>query len=176
MTTQKEKSKAEAWLERYGWRKGKGLGKNEDGIRNFIKVTKKDDTTGLGASSDTVRDFGWWDSLYMSSLKQIQVVSSKEETKICCQKKECKKVESYLNGLFVRAENGSSTSTRETNSQMNDEQLFKLCEERQLRSKGNGKMARIREQDYAYSRHKRKHESDELNSDERHLQDRKSVV
>lgn len=36
-----------AWLEKYGWEEGKGLGKNLDGDADFIHVSKKDDTLGV---------------------------------------------------------------------------------------------------------------------------------
>ncbi|XP_013773557.1 PIN2/TERF1-interacting telomerase inhibitor 1-like [Limulus polyphemus] len=35
-------------LEKMGWKKGKGLGKNEDGNPEHIKVSYKNDSTGIG--------------------------------------------------------------------------------------------------------------------------------
>ncbi|XP_052825552.1 PIN2/TERF1-interacting telomerase inhibitor 1 isoform X2 [Octopus bimaculoides] len=35
-------------LEKFGWEKGKGLGLREDGSREHVKVSKKNDTKGLG--------------------------------------------------------------------------------------------------------------------------------
>mmetsp|Transcript_1021 Transcript_1021/g.1543 ORF Transcript_1021/g.1543 Transcript_1021/m.1543 type:complete len:158 (-) Transcript_1021:11-484(-) len=36
------------FMQKMGWREGKGLGKLEDGISTHIKVTKKSDNRGLG--------------------------------------------------------------------------------------------------------------------------------
>ena len=37
-------------LAKWGWTEGKGLGKNENGMTEHVKVTKKDDNTGVGTS------------------------------------------------------------------------------------------------------------------------------
>ena len=39
-------------LQKMGWKKGKGLGKNEDGSTLHIKVKKKEDSQGLGLDED----------------------------------------------------------------------------------------------------------------------------
>ena len=39
-------------LQKMGWSKGKGLGKNEDGSTSHIKVKKKEDSQGLGLDED----------------------------------------------------------------------------------------------------------------------------
>ena len=41
-------SKAVAVLESYGWEKGKGLGRNETGAVESIKVVRKSNTKGVG--------------------------------------------------------------------------------------------------------------------------------
>ncbi|CAN0002423.1 unnamed protein product, partial [Discosporangium mesarthrocarpum] len=46
-------------LEKMGWKEGKGLGKNEDGMASNVKVIKKADNLGLGAKRDTSGDQGW---------------------------------------------------------------------------------------------------------------------
>lgn len=43
---------AAAYLQKFGWDKGKGLGKNEDGLTKAISVTKKDDASGVGLKED----------------------------------------------------------------------------------------------------------------------------
>ena len=41
-------------LAKMGWNEGKGLGKNEDGMQDHIKVKKRDDTLGLGAMNSGI--------------------------------------------------------------------------------------------------------------------------
>lgn len=42
------KSFGKAVLQKAGWSEGEGLGKSQDGITQHVKVSKKDDVTGLG--------------------------------------------------------------------------------------------------------------------------------
>ena len=46
-------------LQKMGWTEGKGLGKNEDGLAEHVKVAKKSNNLGLGAKSDTTGADGW---------------------------------------------------------------------------------------------------------------------
>jgi len=39
---------AKAYLNKFGW-SGGGLGRKEDGMRSFVRVSKKEDTTGVCA-------------------------------------------------------------------------------------------------------------------------------
>jgi hypothetical protein len=41
------KSFAQKELEKYGWNKGEGLGKNSDGISRALSISVKDDTNGV---------------------------------------------------------------------------------------------------------------------------------
>jgi hypothetical protein len=42
---------AEKQLAKFGWKSGDGLGKNKDGIKKSISVTKKNDTKGVSRLS-----------------------------------------------------------------------------------------------------------------------------
>lgn len=46
-------------LQKMGWTEGKGLGKNEDGIAENVKVAKKSNNLGLGATLDSTGSAGW---------------------------------------------------------------------------------------------------------------------
>lgn len=138
------------------WR-GKGLGKNENGIRDFIKVSQKKDNLGVKINNEKISSFIDQNQLKKLSLNlslgQLHIQSviltggilstllhstdfksspqmrflsyflsfcwiwidisfcvcmcwriGIKETKICCQQKESQKKNSYLNGLFVKAE------------------------------------------------------------------------
>ncbi|KAF9134268.1 G patch domain-containing protein 4 [Mortierella sp. 14UC] len=63
---------AEKQLAKFGWKSGDGLGKNKDGIKKSISVTKKNDTKGLGGKLDKW-DFAWWDHVFNKSASNIQV-------------------------------------------------------------------------------------------------------
>ncbi|KAG0377869.1 G patch domain-containing protein 4 [Mortierella sp. AD032] len=63
---------AEKQLAKFGWKSGDGLGKNNDGIKKSISVTKKNDTKGLGGKLDKW-DFAWWDHVFNKSASNIQV-------------------------------------------------------------------------------------------------------
>jgi Pin2-interacting protein X1 len=46
-------------LMKMGWQKGKGLGKDEDGRTEHVKVKKRIDERGLGAEADPTGNAGW---------------------------------------------------------------------------------------------------------------------
>lgn len=46
-------------LQKMGWTEGKGLGKNEDGVSEHVKVAKKSNNLGLGATHDSTGAAGW---------------------------------------------------------------------------------------------------------------------
>jgi len=46
-------------LAKFGWKEDKGLGKNEDGITNAIKLKKREDGLGLGMTSDGTGNSAW---------------------------------------------------------------------------------------------------------------------
>lgn len=46
-------------MQKMGWTEGKGLGKNEDGVSEHVKVTKKSNNLGLGATHDSSGAAGW---------------------------------------------------------------------------------------------------------------------
>ncbi|KAK9759372.1 hypothetical protein K7432_017745 [Basidiobolus ranarum] len=67
---------AEAQLTKFGWQKGKGLGRNNEGIKRAISVVKKNDTKGLGAKEQF--DFAWWDHVYNKTSNSIKIEKSSE--------------------------------------------------------------------------------------------------
>ncbi|XP_060109769.1 G patch domain-containing protein 4 [Heteronotia binoei] len=84
--SQQQKSKglrfAEKQLKRHGWKKGKGLGKQENGISEAIKVKVKCDTAGVGHDSAEQFTFHWWDHLFNSSAANIAVEAGQEGVKV----------------------------------------------------------------------------------------------
>ncbi|KAF7726452.1 G patch domain-containing protein 4 [Apophysomyces ossiformis] len=72
---------AHSQLEKYGWSKGDGLGKNKDGNTKHIAVTVKNDTKGLGVNQDQW-EFAWWDHLYNKSANAVVVEKDEEKGQI----------------------------------------------------------------------------------------------
>nr|XP_056709209.1 G patch domain-containing protein 4 [Euleptes europaea] len=73
---------AEKQLKRHGWKKGKGLGKKENGISEAIKVKVKCDTAGVGHDSAEQFTFHWWDHLFNSSAANIAVEAGQDGVKV----------------------------------------------------------------------------------------------
>lgn len=65
-------------LMKMGWAPGKGLGVNEDGQQEHVKVRIKDDTLGLGASKKNVDN--WLDNTDAFSRLLADLNSRTEET------------------------------------------------------------------------------------------------
>merc|ERR1712173_135436 len=72
----KKQSFAERFLEKTGWREGKGLGKNEQGIVDPIKASLKFDSTGIG--HDIAKEFTnhWWDLAFKKASSSLQIEHS----------------------------------------------------------------------------------------------------
>ncbi|KAJ7307567.1 hypothetical protein JRQ81_009593 [Phrynocephalus forsythii] len=69
---------AEKQLKKHGWEKGKGLGKQENGISEAIKVKVKSDTAGVGHHSAEQFTFHWWDHLFNASAANLAVEAGKD--------------------------------------------------------------------------------------------------
>ncbi|KAJ2460798.1 hypothetical protein GGF42_000616 [Coemansia sp. RSA 2424] len=54
---------AEQQLAKYGWKKGDGLGKDGDGIKRAITVSRRADNRGIGSDANQWNS-NWWDNLY----------------------------------------------------------------------------------------------------------------
>eukprot|EP01038_Epipyxis_sp_PR26KG_P011292 gene11292-15149_t len=69
-------------MKKMGWEEGKGLGKNEDGMSNHIKMKKREDNVGLGSESAIVTEHlpdQWWHNAYSSNLQKFK--NKKESSK-----------------------------------------------------------------------------------------------
>lgn len=59
-------------LEKYGWQEGDGLGKERHGIREPIKVQKKNNQLGVGFNPHGDFDRGWWTKVYAKALDGVR--------------------------------------------------------------------------------------------------------
>lgn len=61
----------ERMLQSLGWERGKGLGKDEQGMKDAIEVKKKDDTIGVGGGPSTNWKDAWWEDAFNSAVKNL---------------------------------------------------------------------------------------------------------
>lgn len=66
---------AKKQLEKYGWKEGQGLGKNEDGISAAIKPKLKFDNAGIGHEQGKEFTNNWWERIYNNALENVEVDS-----------------------------------------------------------------------------------------------------
>ncbi|KAG7276561.1 hypothetical protein CRUP_019611 [Coryphaenoides rupestris] len=66
---------AEQQLLRHGWTAGKGLGRDENGISEAIKVKVKCNKEGIGHKKGEEFTFHWWDHIFNKASSSLQVES-----------------------------------------------------------------------------------------------------
>ncbi|XP_053330897.1 G patch domain-containing protein 4 [Spea bombifrons] len=73
---------AENQLRRHGWVEGKGLGKQENGISEAIKVKVKCGKAGVGHNSAEQFTFHWWDHVFNQTASSIAVEAGKDGVQV----------------------------------------------------------------------------------------------
>ncbi|KAJ1663321.1 hypothetical protein IW140_005097 [Coemansia sp. RSA 1813] len=123
---------AEQQLAKYGWKKGQGLGKNREGVKRAVTVSRRTDNRGIGSDSNQWNS-NWWDHLYnkasgsSSTADTPQTTLSEDEDNSNSEARELKAKESLAanerdtlddyQGLFVRAVSTSVSTVKVTESQ-----------------------------------------------------------
>lgn len=85
---------AQKQMKKYGWSKGKGLGKSENGMTSAIKVKLKNNSDGLGLDQGAEFSFHWWDHIFNKAASSFTVNES--DTGALIEKCEGKKVAPLL--------------------------------------------------------------------------------
>ncbi|KAJ3092971.1 G patch domain-containing protein 4 [Quaeritorhiza haematococci] len=95
---------AERVLTKLGWRKGKGLGKRQEGITRAVSVAFKDDRRGLGAEADEWNS-QWWNHVFNTATANVTVHKDVEgEINVKSTKTEGNSAaKALLYGRFVKA-------------------------------------------------------------------------
>jgi len=137
---------------KYGWEKGKGLGKNEDGITDYIKVTKKNDNSGIGKVVE-LKDFRWWANVYNSTSDKISV---SENTDTIIMEKNIHEDKDVYGSVFVKNSHNLLDSENEKDIEVRNEEnnLINACEGRTLKQRAlysDNKLKRLQEYDKALS-------------------------
>ncbi|KFM60921.1 G patch domain-containing protein 4, partial [Stegodyphus mimosarum] len=132
-------------LEKYGWTKGKGLGKEENGITKPIKSKLKFDTHGIGHDSSKVWMSRWWCDAFNEASSRIQVIKNETGVSITSDNGQLKSTPlltissaAGMHGKFVKAETMneskelpilSSNQDELASSQVrHDDYLYRKCE------------------------------------------------
>ena len=101
---------AQKHMEQHGWSEGKGLGRNESGMKSAIKVKLKNNTMGLGHDQGAEFTFHWWDHIFNKAANSFKVNES-EDGGVQLEKCEGKKLTPLLisnkRGLPTRLANKS---------------------------------------------------------------------
>ena len=74
-------------MESMGWEKGKGLGKNLDGMTDCIQIKRRDEGTGIGDVNETpAATFKWgnafWDDAYKQAADNFKHIEVKPDKKL----------------------------------------------------------------------------------------------
>lgn len=147
---------AQKELKKFGWKEGSGLGKNENGMKEAIKVKIKNDSHGVGHNRGDEFTFHWWDHVFNKAASSIVVESTQEGVSVKAAKESVgvstKKARTYDNkamlyGQFVKGatldnnqevksegeEEDTSEVTeyleedRQTLQKLPDEEILKIC-------------------------------------------------
>ncbi|XP_002735283.1 G patch domain-containing protein 4-like [Saccoglossus kowalevskii] len=168
---------ARCQLEKHGWKSGSGLGKNESGITEAIKVKIKNDKAGVGVDHGEQFTFQWWNHVFNKAANNIVVESKDDGVEVKCGNSThitTKKVsktfadKDMLYGRFIKSStlrdgleeqhgnvssSDSDSSTESCHGNDEDEKLFKACGGMTAHKaarhglKLNGKLKRIEDQE-----------------------------
>lgn len=161
-------------LEKYGWKEGKGLGREEGGMTEAFRPKLKFNSAGLGYDIAEEYKFHWWDHAFNKAVQNIEVTKAQDGSVQLVRKEELhvskkkspidKKAKVY--GTFVKGgtlvgekeekenlDREESEDKEDLSLSLTDEELFKLCGKR-TGHKGarhgltmSAKLARVAEQD-----------------------------
>ncbi|XP_071942096.1 G patch domain-containing protein 4-like [Antedon mediterranea] len=141
-------------MKRHGWKSGNGLGRNEDGISEAIKVKIKRGNAGVGHDAAEQFTFHWWDHVFNKAASNITVKHNENGVEVLKKDKEsgiisnekpvkAKGKKDALYSMFVKSATlttegekpveASSSSEDEVEEKIDftsglaDDELFKAC-------------------------------------------------
>ncbi|XP_044266062.1 G patch domain-containing protein 4 [Tribolium madens] len=166
---------AKKQLVKYGWKDGKGLGKNEDGISEALKPKLKFDNTGIGHEVGDQFTNNWWERVFNNAASNINVKVDQDEVKLHLKEesveittknyslKELKKNKHLEYGSFLKSAKLTGREVETYNvtpiekfascSSLTDDELFAACGGRTAHKgarhglKLGGKLSRIEKQE-----------------------------
>jgi hypothetical protein len=162
-------------LEKYGWKDGKGLGRNEDGISEALKPKLKFDNGGIGHEVGEQFTNNWWERVFNNAANNINVKVEEHDVKLHLKAepveistksysvRELSKNKHFQYGSFLKTAKLTDSGVQSYNvaapeavtsfSSLTDEELFVACGGRTAHKgarhglKLSGKLSRIEKQE-----------------------------
>lgn len=118
-----EQSFAKRQLEKMGWTEGTGLGKNRTGMKEHVKIKKREDAMGLGREKELAKEVAnvWWKDSVGGTLARLQQ-QKKDRKKSSNSEKDDKKKRKKDKKKKSKKESLSSTAS--AIKTYTDEELF----------------------------------------------------
>ena len=151
-----------SFLKKYGWTEGKGLGTNEEGMAEPIKIKIKRDLTGVGYDNAEQFSKCWWEDAFKNAAANIVVENHYDGVKIAAKTEIVKPTKamhfSYkhfvpkgvmVNGVVETKKDSSSSEEDSENFHWTDDQLLNACAGRTAHKgarhgiKQSGKLTRL---------------------------------
>jgi hypothetical protein len=134
-------------LEKYGWKEGSGLGRNEDGISEPIKVKLKNNNLGIGYNLG--QDLTWWSSMYDNVISNISVSNDDDGVKVKVSKKKSKsKKKRPLYGKFLTGSKDACDDSEDSKKSLETSQvLHQTLRYSKYCKRGIGKVMRVERQE-----------------------------
>ncbi|GBM14281.1 G patch domain-containing protein 4 [Araneus ventricosus] len=163
-------------LEKYGWKDGKGLGKEENGISQPVKTVVKNNKHGIGHDNSNILTSRWWCDVFNKAAQQISVVNTKTGVSVSS----AKKIEEptlitpdRISKIFVKAETSvnddettgddsrfPNSASRSKSFNSSGDELYRKCKEAKESKCGKfrkAKLKRIQRQDEYLKKKQFKH-------------------
>lgn len=117
-------------MESMGWEKGKGLGKNLDGMTDCIQIKRRDEGTGIGDVNETpAATFKWgnafWDDAYKQAADNFKHIEVKPDRKLVDSDQESSSESSGFSDLEIIASKGAQLRKKEEKKEKKSKKIKK---------------------------------------------------
>lgn len=117
-------------MESMGWEKGKGLGKNLDGMTDCIQIKRRDEGTGIGDVNETpAATFKWgnafWDDAYKQAADNFKHIEVKPDRKLVDSDQESSSESIGFSDLEIIASKGAQLRKKEEKKEKKSKKIKK---------------------------------------------------
>lgn len=135
------------FLKKFGWKEGEGLGKRKQGIKSYLKVSRKDNKHGIGCDVQVSEEFsdGWWTRAFEAAASRLKSVG--EAVSFDNDTNSSDSESSEMEDTF---ESSISLESSFTTYSKEDIRLFRACKGRQLGKRaGTVQIGKIKREELA---------------------------